>query len=79
MIADVLTYVTRQKLPSVHPVREYLEDLRWDGEARVRMLLPRYAGTDDTELAQSAVYALRSWPVWRAPCSPDVRAIVYWC
>ena len=52
MIADVLTYVTRQKLPAVHPVREYLEDLRWDGEARVRMLLPRYAGTDDTELAR---------------------------
>lgn len=51
-IAEVLAYVCKQKLPTVHPVREYLQALQWDGTARLRMLLPSYAGAEDTRLAR---------------------------
>lgn len=34
----------------VHPVREYLEHIRWDGEQRLEHLLHYYAGCDDTPL-----------------------------
>ena len=52
VVAEVLAYVTKQKLNHAHPVREYLQDLQWDGRARVRMLLPDYAGTADTGIAR---------------------------
>lgn len=32
-----------------HPVREYLDRLRWDGEPRIRELLPRYLGAERSE------------------------------
>lgn len=52
VVAEVLGYVVKQKLDHAHPVREYLQDLQWDGTARVRMLLPLYAGTADTPIAR---------------------------
>ena len=30
-----------------HPIREYLEHLRWDGESRISSLLPKYLGADE--------------------------------
>lgn len=35
---------------AVHPVREYLEAVRWDGEQRLEHLLHYYAGCEDTPL-----------------------------
>lgn len=32
-----------------HPLRDYLDALRWDGEPRADALLPRYFGAEDTE------------------------------
>lgn len=29
-----------------HPIREYLEHLRWDGQSRISSLLPKYLGAD---------------------------------
>lgn len=34
----------------VHPVRDYLEGVRWDGKPRIDRLLCDYAGCDDTPL-----------------------------
>jgi hypothetical protein len=33
-----------------HPVREYLNGLRWDGKRRLHKLLPHYLNAEDTEL-----------------------------
>lgn len=33
-----------------HPVREYLDGLRWDGKPRISSLLSTYAGAQETEL-----------------------------
>lgn len=30
-----------------HPIREYLEHLRWDGKSRISSLLPKYLGADE--------------------------------
>ena len=30
-----------------HPIREYLEHLRWDGQSRISSLLPKYLGADE--------------------------------
>jgi predicted P-loop ATPase len=35
-----------------HPVRDYLEALKWDGLTRVRTLFPIYFGADDGDYAQ---------------------------
>lgn len=47
-VREIAHYIARQH--SYHPVREYLEALRWDGERRLALLLSRYAGAEDTEL-----------------------------
>lgn len=36
----------------IHPVRSYLEGLRWDGQERIGTLLPAYIGATDTPLNQ---------------------------
>lgn len=33
---------------SYHPIRNYLEDLKWDGKERIRYLLPRYMGAEES-------------------------------
>lgn len=35
-----------------HPVRDYLDGLKWDGTPRLASLFPGYFGTDDTDYAQ---------------------------
>lgn len=35
-----------------HPVREYLDSLKWDGKSRLATWLQTYFGADDTELTQ---------------------------
>jgi hypothetical protein len=39
----------RARERSFHPVREYLEGLRWDGEPRLEKWLSYYLGADDSE------------------------------
>ena len=36
-----------------HPVREYLEGLRWDGEKRIETLLIRYFGAEDCDYVRA--------------------------
>jgi predicted P-loop ATPase len=38
---------------SFHPVLDYLDGLRWDGVERLNAFLTRYAGVQETELAQA--------------------------
>ena len=33
-----------------HPVRDYLESLKWDGQERIREVLPKYLGAEDCPL-----------------------------
>jgi predicted P-loop ATPase len=37
---------------SFHPVRDYLDGLRWDGKARLRTWLATYAGAEQTEYSE---------------------------
>ena len=47
-IHEMIGYVAR--LLPVHPVRAYLEGLRWDGRERVGDLLAKYARAEDSEI-----------------------------
>lgn len=38
------------KYRSFHPIRDYLQELVWDGEPRLNGLLAQYCGCDETEL-----------------------------
>lgn len=38
-----------------HPVREYLNDIEWDGEARIDTLLIEYFGAEDTLYTREAI------------------------
>jgi hypothetical protein len=42
------------RLPSLHPVREYLCGLKWDGVKRIDEWLPRYFGAPDTPFVRAA-------------------------
>jgi len=46
MVDRVVATHARKKV--VHPVKDWLESLQWDGTARLDDLLPRYFGTPDT-------------------------------
>jgi predicted P-loop ATPase len=39
---------------SFHPIRDMLNGLAWDGKERIRHLLPRYLGADETEYVYEA-------------------------
>lgn len=47
-IADALTAVLTRH--SYHPIRDYLNGLRWDGTPRLERLIIDYIGAEDTEL-----------------------------
>ena len=50
LIHELVEYVARGH--EVHPVREYLEALRWDGTPRIDGMLARYAGADDAPIVR---------------------------
>lgn len=50
-VADVLGGVQRSRI--FHPVRDYLNSLKWDGVQRVERLLIDYLGADDTEYTRT--------------------------
>ena len=50
-IADALTVVSQRR--KYHPVREYLEDLSWDGAKRVDTLLIDYLAAEDSEYVRT--------------------------
>ena len=37
----------------IHPVRDYLNGLAWDGTARLLQLFPKYFGAEDTPYTQA--------------------------
>ena len=43
---------------SYHPIREFLEQLQWDGKSRIASLLPRFLGTDDNEYTREIMRLL---------------------
>ena len=43
---------------SYHPIREFLENLQWDGKSRISSLLPRFLGTDDNEYTREIMRLL---------------------
>ena len=45
---DAVRIVANEK--QFHPVREYLESLTWDGQERIREVLPKYLGAEDCQL-----------------------------
>jgi hypothetical protein len=54
---------------SFHPVRDYLDGLKWDGEARIDTWLIDHAGTEDTVLnrAQSRLWLMAAVARIRTP------------
>jgi predicted P-loop ATPase len=50
LMHEMIVYVARQL--KVHPVREWLREIRWDGTPRIDSLLGYYAGCDDSDLNQ---------------------------
>lgn len=64
---------------AVHPVREYLRGLTWDGVPRVEMLASRYFGADDSDYVRSVSACLLIGAVARvmAPgCKLDTLPIL---
>lgn len=51
LIHEMVEYVARDR--EYHPVRDYLERLRWDGVERIDRLLPDYAGCDDAPILRT--------------------------
>lgn len=47
-VSDAVRYVSNAH--GYHPVRDYLDGLRWDGEERLRYLFSHVLGAEDTEL-----------------------------
>ena len=43
---------------SYHPIREFLENLQWDGKNRIASLLPRFLGADDNEYTREIMRLL---------------------
>ena len=39
---------------SYHPIKEYLENLEWDGESRIGKFLPKFVGADECEYTYEA-------------------------
>lgn len=39
---------------SFHPIKEYLEGLKWDGKSRIDEFLPKYVGADECEYTYEA-------------------------
>ena len=59
---------------TVHPVREYLERLTWDGEKRLDTMLIDYLGADDNELTRAMTrkhFAAAVARVMRPGCKYD--------
>jgi predicted P-loop ATPase len=52
MIADSLESLAYKN--KVHPVREYLQSLKWDGTERINKFLPTYTGCDDNDYTREA-------------------------
>lgn len=54
MISDALESIAYQN--QFHPVREYLQSLKWDGIKRIESILPDYTGCEDNEYTREAGY-----------------------
>lgn len=52
-ISDAVTIVYQKN--KIHPVREYLESLTWDGVKRVEMLLTDYLGAENTLYTRAVI------------------------
>ncbi len=66
--------IRQAKKNSFHPLKEYLNSLKWDGECRIETLLQTYWGVEDTELLREIGFRWIISCVARAlyaPCKVD--------
>jgi len=76
-IEDAMALETERS--SWHPVREYLSELKWDGEARIELLLIDYFGADDNKYTRQV---MRKWltgavtRVFRPGCKFDLVPVL---
>jgi len=76
-VEQALHVVAESKV--IHPVRDYLQSLTWDGTERVDRILPTYFGTEDTPYSRGVG---RRWMisavarVMRPGCQADCTLIV---
>ncbi len=54
MIADSLESIAYKN--QFHPVRSYLQNLKWDGIERIKTFLPDYTGCEDNDYTREAGY-----------------------
>lgn len=50
---------------SYHPIKEFLEGLKWDGTERVHTLMPKYLGSDDNEYTKTVMFLLMNAAIKR--------------
>lgn len=64
---------------SFHPVRQYLNDLRWDGIERIDLLFPRYFGSEDKpytrEIGRRFMIAMVA-RIFEPGCKADYMVII---
>lgn len=46
------------KSRAYHPICEYLEELEWDGQERIRYVLQRYMGADASDFVYEVVLGI---------------------
>lgn len=49
-VSEAVRYIATQN--QTHPVRDYLEALKWDGEERLGLWLSKHCGAEDTDLVR---------------------------
>lgn len=52
-IEEAITVIAHQPKYRIHPIREYLSSLRWDGKPRIEGWLSQYAGADETDFTKA--------------------------
>jgi len=76
-VYEAIQVASRKK--RVHPVRDYLQDLKWDGKERISKLFSHYLGACDSALrrAQSAAFMTGAVARIFAPgCKVDVMPVL---
>jgi len=51
-----------------HPIKNYLEDLKWDGKSRIGDFLPRYLGADKSQYTTEVITLLMQAAIHRIYC-----------
>lgn len=69
-IRQAIEIVSREN--RYHPVSEYLDSLRWDGEKRIGNLFPHYLGAERSDYTEAVTLMLLHGAIQRV-CNPGVK------